>query len=160
VLREAAAESEPLVVIAVSIEGVRSLDDKGQWELRDWLMQQLGHEMGCKLQSDDLVGRFSDGLFVVVVRRIDIALGQVIAEKILEAVSRNLDEQPGINGAIKLRCGLADVDVRGLAEAQSLEPVLVRALGALRRARSEDRTILTDSVRHPQHTEPALEAGA
>lgn len=136
VLHESAVEGEPTVTLAVAIEGVRRLDDQGQWRLRDWLMRRIGREMRHKLRSDDLVGRFSDDRFVAVLRRLDPSLGQLIARKLLEAVDAQLRRQPGLHEMVKLRCGLAE------GSNQGFEPVLVRAFGALEQARAQQRDIV------------------
>lgn len=142
VFRESASEGEPLVVVVLSVEGVRRLDDRGEWKLRDWLMQQIGAQMRRRLRSDDLIGRFSDDRFVAVLRRLDVALGEMIARKILAAVRETLGQQPAIGENIALRCGLAD---RGN---ERFDTVLVRAFDALlaARTRHEDIVVMTGAA--------------
>jgi GGDEF domain-containing protein len=138
ILNEAAADGEPTVVLALSVEGVRRLDDGGDWELRNWLMQQIGVVMQHKLRTDDLVGRFSDDRFVAVLRRLDATLGEVIAGKLLGAVTDKISCQPVIKETISLRCGL--VESRG----ESFDDILVRSFDALRRAREAHKILMVE----------------
>jgi len=152
VLSEAAGEDEPTVVLAMSVEGVRRLDDGGEWDLRNWLIQQIGLVIRRKLRSDDLVGRFSDDRFVAVLRRLDANLGRLIAGKLLAAVTDKISVQPVVRQAISLRCGLAE------SHGQGLEDALVRAFDALRLAREHNCEILieesTTSGREPTEVQP------
>lgn len=140
-LAEAAREGEPSVILALSLEGVRRLDDSGNWNQRDWLMQQVGLEMRRRLRSDDLIGRFSDDRFVAVLRRLDISLGQIIATKVLEAVNAALAAgDPKLPETVRIRCGLA------AASGRDFDAGLVAAFSALQQGRTEGRalTVATD----------------
>ncbi len=153
VLRESAVDGEPVVVLALSVEGVRRLDDEGRWELRDWLMQQVGLEMRRKLRSDDLIGRFSDDRFVGVLRRLDLSLGQMIARKLLDAVEARINTEPVVQAAVKVRCGLAD-----LSKGEDIEAVLARSFEALQQARASQQDIVLVSSRETKSA--AAEAGS
>jgi len=141
VLYDSINDGEPIVVLAMSVEGLRRLDDEGQWADRDWLIRQIGLAMRQKLRSDDLVGRFSDDRFVAVLRRLDISLGNLIAGKLLAAVRGAVHEQPALAERVQLRCALAEV--RG----ESLETVLARIFDALQRARQEKKDIVAVASR-------------
>jgi len=136
VLDDSINDGEPIVVLAISVEGLRRLDDEGRWEDRDWLIRQIGLAMRVKLRSDDLVGRFSDDRFVGVLRRLDIALGNLIAEKLLAAVRTAVHEQPAMAKMVQLRCALAEV------HGETLEAVLAQILEALQQARQEKKDIV------------------
>jgi GGDEF domain-containing protein len=138
ILDEAVAEREPTVVLALSIEGIRRLDDGGEWDLRNWLMQQIGLVMQRKLRADDLVGRFSDDRFVAVLRRLDTALGEVIAGKLLTAVTDKVGSQPVIKETISLRCGLAE------SRGERFDAILTRAFDALRVAREQYKILVVE----------------
>jgi len=136
VLYDSINDGEPIVVLAMSVEGLRRLDDEGQWADRDWLISQIGLAMREKLRTDDLVGRFSDGRFVAVLRRLDISLGNLIAGKLLAAVRGAVHERPALAKMVQLRCALAEV------RAEALETVLARIFDALQRARQEKKDIV------------------
>jgi GGDEF domain-containing protein len=129
VLGESRREDEPVVVLALAVEGIRRLDDSGHWTLRDALMGQIGGQMRAKLRSDDLVGRFSQDRFVAVLRRLDLVLGQVIASKLLATVQGILDGQPVLKDMVRIRCGLSDSGVN------NFELALGRAFEGLHLAR-------------------------
>ncbi|HOB76319.1 MAG TPA: diguanylate cyclase [Phycisphaerae bacterium] len=128
---EANHESEPLVVLALAVEGIRRLEDGGHWALRDRLMRRIGEQMRRRLRSDDLLGRFSEDRFVAVLRRLDLALGQIIAGKLLTDVQRLVHEHPALEEAVRIRCGLSDTGT------DHFEAAAGRAFEALRRARIE-----------------------
>jgi PleD family two-component response regulator len=100
--------------------------------------------MRAKLRSDDLVGRFSEDRFVAVLRRLDLALGQMIARKLLTTVEGVLEEQPVLAELVRARCGLADLGPDGF------EGALTRCFEALRQARTENHEgpVTVPSARH------------
>jgi len=153
VLAESATDCEPVIVAALSVEGVRRLDDSGEWDLRDWVMRQIGIQTRRKLRSDDLVGRFSDDRFVVVLRRLDIALGQLIANKLMAAVAEEMTSQPVVHETISLRCGLT------AAGRDRFDTALVRAFDALRLAREENRHIAVSEATDGSKRQPTEAAG-
>lgn len=110
---EAEHEGEPVVVMAVAMEGLRRLDDDGHWTVRDRLIQEAGRVLRRKLRNDDIVGRFSDDRFVVLLRWLDLALGRLIAAKVVQSLRESVanvlhDAFPtGGKDYIKVRCGLA-----------------------------------------------------
>jgi diguanylate cyclase (GGDEF)-like protein len=147
--RQSARDGEPIMVLTLAIEGMRRLDDTGHWSQRDALIERLGNVLRNKVRSDDLLGRFTDDRFVVVLRRLDSALGTLIAEKLMETVRTNvLDVHEDANqgpdsmpsDGLSLRGGLAG---SGLADAQA-EALLERALGLLDYARSQRIDLATD----------------
>jgi diguanylate cyclase (GGDEF)-like protein len=135
VVAESAGDGEPVVLIALAVEGVRRLNDQGHWELRDQLMREIGNQTRRKLRSDDLVGRFSEDRFVMVLRRLDLALGEMIGRKILAAVETVVHEQPVLEETVRVRCGLTDAGPDGF------EAAVARAFQALNEARRQDRNL-------------------
>jgi diguanylate cyclase (GGDEF)-like protein len=117
-VRAAVRENEPVMLLAVAIEGLRGLDDSGRWSERDALVLRLGHVLRQKVRSDDLLGRFSDDRFVVVLRRLDSTLGTIVAEKLMETIRGTVLDVPethtteivgaGVNqNRVRFRAGLA-----------------------------------------------------
>lgn len=133
VLRQAALDHEPCVVVAIVIEGLRRLDDSGQWAQRDRLVARLGGVLAQRTRRDDLIGRFSDDRFVILLRRMDVSLGRLIADKIqaaADALVRELfDDAPELG----FRAGLAGGELQPTA----LKDLLVSAFAAAQRARHE-----------------------
>jgi len=139
-LADSYARSEPVAVLVVGLEGIRRLDDAGHWQLRDWTIRIVARTIAEKLRSDDVIGRFSDERFVVLLRRMDTALGRLIADKLHALVEANLSAEPDAADKLTVRCALAG---SGRAE-PSLEELLVRAFGLLEAARRDGRTLYTD----------------
>ncbi|MEW6252982.1 MAG: GGDEF domain-containing protein [Planctomycetota bacterium] len=139
-LRDSYAEGEPVVVAAFAAEGLRGLDDTGRWRERDVLIERLGRLLARRARSDDLVGRFADDRFVVLLRRLDSALGRLIAGKIHAAGQELLHELPAVVEHVRLRVGVAG---SGLAR-PPLERLLVSAFEALERARRTNVDLSAD----------------
>lgn len=146
VIQQSIADNEPVVVLTMLLEGVRRLDDKRQWAERDRLVQQIGQAMRQRLRSDDLIGRFSDDHFVVVLRRLDVALGKLIAEKLLESVNRAIVSRQAVKNTVAARCVLTE------AGSQSFESALGTILDALQQARyrKTDLFVATPAVTPPE----------
>ena len=158
VLLAAMSEGEPVVVLTLALEGVRRLDDQGQWELRDWLTRVIGDTLLQKLRSDDVAGRLSDDRFTVLLRRLDVSLAQLIACKLLASLDSELAGRPELAGVITLRCGITDVPLpimpqsSRLADHRSprqlpnvatlLDAALTRTSEAIRQARQADESLV------------------
>lgn len=146
IARHALADSygahEPVVVAVVALEGLRRLDDSGCWRQRDALIEQVGRMISRRVRTDDLVGRFADDRFVVLLRRLDSGLGRLIAEKLLASASELVGRQNDVGDQIRLRIGLTGSGLRQ----PSLEALLVEAFDAVERARKEGRTLESDLV--------------
>lgn len=150
VLAEAIADEEPVVLLAVGIEGIRRLDDGRHWEQQDWLMQQVGRALRRRLRTDDIIGRFSDDRFVAVLRRLDLSLGELIAKKVLASIHDAIEHgDASLTENVNVRCGLAADSCVGF------EAILGRACDALQQAR--DRQV---EVAIHESSKRLVEAGA
>jgi len=85
-LADACTANEPVSVLVLALEGMRSLDDNGQWDFRDRYVRRVGSVLNRKLRADDVIGRFTDDRFVILLRRVDTALGEQLAEKLQQSV--------------------------------------------------------------------------
>jgi diguanylate cyclase (GGDEF)-like protein len=152
-LKQAADEStrdgEPLTVLTIALEGLRRLDDTGCWSRHDALIEKLGQVLRSKVRSDDLLGRFNDDHYVVVLRRLDSALGALVAAKILDKLRTSLFATvapPPLNSTLPaerqlaLRGGLAGSGLRAVDGLALLE----RSLGLLEHARRSGMTLASD----------------
>ena len=122
--------NEPVVAAVLAVEGMRRLDDAGRWRDRDLLIERLGCALASRVRSDDLVGRFADDRFIVLLRRLDSGLGRLIAEKMLATGADCAREVAGGCEDLRLRMGLAG---SGFAQ-PPLEQLLVAAFEAVERA--------------------------
>ena len=111
------------------------------------------------MRTDDLVGRFTDDRFAMLLRRLDSGLGRLIAEKMLTAANDCVTQltsgcAPDAPDAgrvqnapyrIRMRIGLAG---SGLAR-PPLRELLGSALDAVERARKADVAIASDLESRP-----------
>jgi diguanylate cyclase (GGDEF)-like protein len=139
-LGESYAENEPVVVIALALEGLRRLDDVGRWSDRDTLVETIGLLVNRRIRTDDIIGRFSDDRFVVLLRRLDSSLGKLIATKIQKAAQERIAELEGVQDAPRVRVGLVGSGFRQ----RPLEELLVSAFDAVEQARSRDLALHCD----------------
>jgi GGDEF domain-containing protein len=144
-LKDSYQANEPVVLAVLALEGLRRLDDRGQWRLRDALIERLGRLIARRVRSDDLVGRFADDRFVVVLRRLDSGLGRLIVRKMLdEAHGCIRGSATGLPVELQLRAGLAG---SGFAQ-PGLESLLVSAFQAVEEARRQNVEIISDLEEH------------
>lgn len=145
--------SEPVVLAVIGLEGLRRLDDGGHWRTRDDLVAQIGRLIVERSRSDDVVGRFSDERFVLLLRRMDTNLARLVMTKLAAAAANIInrsctpDGRPAGENAPSLgvRVGLAGTGPREVA----FETLLIAALGALDQARALQRPMWSDSDEIP-----------
>ena len=142
------ADHEPVVVLALGMEGIRALDDAGRWQARNQVIEAVGHTIRAKLRHDDLVGRFSDDRFVALLRRLDIALAEMISRKLLEATQDRLGDLAS-DHALTIRGGLAASGPQKVPA----DSLLHQAFAMLSEARKEGQPLLAEA---PQ---PVVEVG-
>ncbi len=155
--------NEPVVVAVLALEGLRGLDDLGRWRERDALIERIGRLVARRARRDDLVGRFADDRFVLLLRRLDAGLGRLVAEKMVaaageciaglqppppqerttsgtessSAVNVSASTAPPPPRPVRLRMAVA---ASGLA-APPLDDLLVAAFAGVERARKEGRLV-------------------
>lgn len=153
---DAARDGEPFMVLVLALEGLRRLDDGGAWEQRDALIERFAEALRQRVRSDDALGRFSDDRFVVVLRRLDHALGRRIAEKLLETARDALAGAAGEGSAAQLRVGVRAGLVGGRPSAAGDgEPLLARALQLVAQAREQGLLLAVEGGGPP----PGMNAG-
>lgn len=150
-LADSYAGNEPVVVASIGLEGLRRLDDAGAWQQRDALIERLGRLIQQRVRSDDLVGRFSDDRFVILLRRLDSQLAELIIATLLLGAEELLAELRIETRGLVVRGGLAG---SGLAH-KPLDELLTRAFETLDQARHAGRTLMTDLDPPPAAGAPA-----
>jgi GGDEF domain-containing protein len=142
--------NEPVVMAVIALEGLRRLDDAGQWQARDALIERVGKELQHRLRTDDLVGRFADDRFVILLRRLDSGLGKLIAEKLLAGAQAAIGEIESVEDRVRLRVGLVGSGFNPVA----LETLLEGALERVDYARHAGVDLQSDVCR-PDGEEPS-----
>ncbi len=87
---------EPAALLIIALEGMRKLDDSAQWASRDRYVHVVGSVLNARLRTDDVIGRFTDDRFAILLRRVDVALGKLIAEKLRQALLEALYSEAAI----------------------------------------------------------------
>jgi len=138
---EANQANEPVALVALGVEGLRGLDDGGHWSDRDALVAEIGALVRRCVRADDLIGRFTDDRFVVLLRRVDGGLARLISEK-LEAGAREFFAAHDGGAAAQVRLGVAAAGLRK----RPMRELLSAALGACDAARRQGKAILAESA--------------
>jgi GGDEF domain-containing protein len=139
-LADSYAENEPVVVVVLALEGLRFLDDAGRWSEHDALVENIGLLIKRRIRTDDIIGRFSDDRFVLLLRRLDSGLGRLIAAKIQDTVQAQIEQLGDVGAALRMRVGLTG---SGFHQ-PPLEGLLGAAWGAVAQARQQDVLLYAD----------------
>lgn len=130
-LADSYAENEPVVVVVLALEGLRRLDDTGRWHDRDALIEAIGQLVKRRIRTDDIIGRFSDDRFVMLLRRLDSGLGRLIAAKVQTTADERMAQLDNLGDVLRVRVGVAGSGF----ERQPLESLLATAFEAVELAR-------------------------
>ncbi len=106
VLAAAYAHNEPVAVAVFGLEGMRNMCDRGDWVLADKLISEASAFLLERVRAEDCIGRFDDSRFVLLLRRVDSALGRLIAEQLLTKLSDLCGDEQRWSGSHTVRCGL------------------------------------------------------
>ena len=139
-LADSYAMNEPVVIVVLTVEGLRRLDDAGQWSERDALVETIAELIKRRMRADDIIGRFSDERFVLLLRRLDSSLGRLIAVKIQETAQAQVARLGQHSDELHVRAGLAGT---GLQQ-PPLETLLVSAFDAVGLARRQNEELHCD----------------
>ncbi len=112
---------EPLMMMGVAVEGLRAMDDGGRYGARDALIRRLGEVMCEQVRSDDMVGRFADDRFIVLLRRLDARLGTLIAEKLVRTLKQEIGRTLGAAGGTRTRATGGDAQSEHEAKASAAQ---------------------------------------
>jgi len=134
------AQKEPAVIAIVALEGTRLLSDRGDWELGDLLIAEASSMLLERLRPDDRLGRFDDSRFVVLLRRVDSALGSLIVDQLLAKLSQVCGDAKRWGRALGVRCGVAGTG----GDHPSLAELISRAINECQAARRAHRPVLSD----------------
>jgi GGDEF domain-containing protein len=139
-LADSYAENEPVVVVVLALEGLRRLDDIGHWRERDTLVETIGLLIRRRMRTDDIIGRFSDDRFVLLLRRLDVSLGRLIATKIQDTARVQIAQLGGVGTSVRVRAGLTGSGFHK----PPFETLLVSAFEAVDVARKQGVTLHCD----------------
>lgn len=97
---------EPVALAVFALEGLRALADGGQWDQASHAVRETSKILRERVRPDDLLGRFDDSRFCLLLRRVDSALASLIAEQLVARLSASPLTAPLTNGTAGIRCGI------------------------------------------------------
>ncbi|MEE9295298.1 MAG: diguanylate cyclase [Phycisphaerae bacterium] len=146
---------EPLAMCVITVEGLTTLTDQGRWDLANDVVYEVAKCLRDAVRPDDLLGRFDDTRFLVMLRRVDSELASLIATKTIERLTsmangewRMANSERGLemgdfaihNSPFAIRCGIA-----GSGNGDRAVGELVRcALRVCHEARARSVPVATD----------------
>jgi GGDEF domain-containing protein len=134
VAKESYAAGEPIALVVFA--------DNGRWDLATDVIRETSKTLRNRLRPDDVLGRFDDSRFVLLLRRVDSALGSLIAGQLVSRLSASpltvaLQEY---NGGI--RCGI----VGSGGASPSVTELVTRSVRLCHDARLNDLCVASDVV--------------
>ncbi len=153
-----AAESfqhgEPVALAVISVEGLRQLLDDGRWDAADDLIYQLSAALQQRLRPDDLLGRFDDSRFLLMLRRVDSELATLIAYQLMDRLSKLPAAQSLVSKGLEIRCGVAGSGTQTPPARQ----LVAHAVRLVQYARQRNERVTSDVAAPPAHTAPPAQA--
>jgi len=149
-LRESYAQSEPVAIAVIAVEGMRELNDAGKWEIADELVREIADSLRRKVRLDDRLGRFDGSRFIWLLRRVDAELASLIVKQVMARLKTLCGDQNRWRASITVRCGV----VGSGTENPDLRTLVSHALLQSRRARLEHVTIAGELDVQPAATDP------
>ncbi len=138
-LQESYSLGEPVAVAVFAVEGVRELNDSGQWEDADALVRNVADCLRAKIRMDDRLGRFDGSRFVWLLRRVDAELATLIVKQVMSRLTALCGggRSPAVFASVAVRCGV----VGSGTDNPDLQSLIIRALAQCRRARLEQTAV-------------------
>jgi diguanylate cyclase (GGDEF)-like protein len=139
-LRESYRQGVPVAVAVLSLEGLRSVNDSGRWEIADQLLREMSKLMRARVRGEDRIGRFDGSRFAILLRCVDSELATLIVRQLIAQLNAVCGDVGRWGATIKVRCGLA-----GSGTGQpTLRTLMSQALSQAQRAREQNRLISSD----------------
>lgn len=134
------SDGEPVALAVIAIEGLRTLLDEGRWDFANDVVYEVSKTLRQRVRPDDLLGRFDDSRFLLLLRRVDSALASLIANQLTQRLAQLSVLQALPGGRVGVRCGVAG---SGTA-APAVEDLVARAVRLCHEARLREITIASD----------------
>lgn len=137
---ESYLHGEPIAMVVITIEGLRSLVDQGRWELESDVVYEACRTMRERVRPDDLLGRFDDARFLILLRRVDSELASLISNQLIERLTRIpvMDSVPA--GRVGIRCGVTGSGNR----APGITTLVADAIRLCHEARARGEQVASD----------------
>lgn len=139
-LRASYAQGEPVALINIGIEGLRTLYDNAQWDVAHQAMFEISSVLKQRIRQDDEIGVFDGSRFLLLLRRVDSELATLIVEQLMEKLSGICGDQRRWGLALSARCGVAG---SGISQ-PSLRTLISRSTAQCTEARKLGVPIVSD----------------
>jgi len=139
-LRHSYSQDEPAAVAVVAIEGLRTLNDGGRWDVADDVVREVSAELRRKVRMDDWTGRFDGSRFLLLLRRVDSELATLIVSQLAAKLRTICGDAMRWGASMEVRCGLAGSGM----EQPDLRTLVTRALAQCAQARAGGESIASD----------------
>jgi GGDEF domain-containing protein len=149
-LEEAYAAEEPVAIVAVAIEGLRTLCDRGQWELANQTAFEVSLLLRERLREDDELGVFDGSRFLLLLRRVEPGLAGLITTQLLERITPLLAQRSRGGTELAIRCGVAGSG----KSREPLQSLVARATACCLDARRRGLPLMIDHHSAPEAAAP------
>lgn len=133
-VRKAEERGQPLCVLMADLDFFKKVNDTYGHLVGDMVLRHTAQRIRAAVRDFDIVGRFGGEEFTVVLKNTDIALAQVIAERIRDEIGSTPMHVKGVNISITISLGGAL-----LRHGETKEALLDRADTALYEAKQTGR---------------------
>ncbi len=130
---------EPVTIVVIAMEGLRPLMDDGRWALCDEIVREVSTMIQHRVRPNDLIGRFDDARFMLLLRCVDSELASMIAYQISEQFSE-LTFEVSTSDKVHLRCGVSGSGV----SRRTIAEMLSCAVHLCHQAREESVHLVSD----------------
>jgi GGDEF domain-containing protein len=134
---------EPVALIAVSIEGLRTFADNGKWEIANQVLYEASGLLKQRMRQDDEIGVFDGTRFLLLLRRVDSALAMLIVKQLIDQLLALCEDRArwGAGAAnLTARCGVAGSGVGR----PSMRTLIARATANCQDAHRRKVSIVSD----------------
>jgi diguanylate cyclase (GGDEF)-like protein len=139
-LAETYRQNAPSAVAVLAVEGLRSMNDSGRWEVADDLLRDVSRFLQSRVRNEDRLGRFDGSRFVLLLRGVDSELATLIVRQIMAQMGTLCGDTGRWGASLKVRCGLS-----GSGSGQpSLRDLVSAALRQVQLSREQNRQISSD----------------
>ncbi len=142
---ESYEHGEPVAVAVIAVEGLRSLLDEGRWELADDVVREVSSTLRDRVRPDDLLGHFDDSRLLLLLRRVDSELATLIANQVVDRLTRTAAVSNVCDNLVSVRCGVAGSGT-GTPTVRSITAAAVRLC---QQARKNKQRVASDVAERP-----------
>ncbi len=128
---------ERLAVLIIAAEGLRTLEEGGRWTQAGLVISRAGNLLAQRCRSSDLLARFDESRFLMLLRRVDRDLAVLIAKELLQKLAATTADVPN-SRSVRFRGGIAT----GAGAGPDLDGLITQAVEQCHQARRQGVLLL------------------